>query len=39
MEKALAAVESRLHEKDLECVGLTMQLNKAKAQVAELSAR
>ena len=36
MEKALARVESRLQEKEVECESVTMQLYKAEKEMEEL---
>ena len=36
MERALSKVESRLHEKELDCEGLLQQLSKAEKEASDL---
>lgn len=39
MERALTRVENRLHEKELECESLTVQLRKTENECVELRKR
>ena len=39
MEKALTRVETRLHDKEVECESLIVQLSKAEKEAGELRKR